>query len=191
MEYTFDYKQILESKEFSEKVNTSLYAQRGQTNNEKRIKDAFIGKLGEVAAYHLLKNKISNLSYPDFKIYSAKEKSWDFDLKGDNFNIHVKSQNVEQGKRYGTSWLFQKGNGKAKHYDKEIFDKLSPNQYIAFMTVDLVGQTSELKAFTTLDLLHDQNLFDEPKLSYLQFGNKCAVYYDSLVKFKDQFYDIT
>lgn len=191
MEYNFTKQDILACKTFSQDVNTSLYAQRGQLNDDKRKKDAFIGKLGEVAAYHLLKGKIENLTEPDFKIYEAKNKSWDFDLKGDKYNVHVKSQNVEQGKKYGTSWLFQKGNGKARHYDKEIFDQLSPNQYIAFMSVDLVDWSADLKAFVGLNLLHEKNLFDEPKLTYLQFGNKCAVYFDSLIQHKDLFHDIT
>jgi hypothetical protein len=50
------------------------------------------GKLGEVATYHILKDKVSNITYPDFEIYSVKQKSWDYDIKSTEYNIHVKTQ---------------------------------------------------------------------------------------------------
>lgn len=175
IKYNFTEEEINKCKEFAEKIDTSFYAKRNQFNNEKRKKDQLVGKLGEIISYNYLKPKINNLSYPDFNIYDKKDKSWDFDMKGDNYNIHVKSQEVSQGIRYGESWIFQKGS-KNKGYDKEIFDKISPNQYICFCSIDLNKNCGEIKSVVNLNFLHDKNLFKEPKLAKLAELNKVAVY---------------
>lgn len=177
---------------FSESVDTSHYAKRAQFNESKRIKDSLIGKLGEVAAYHYLKDKIMNLSTPDFNIYEAKKKSWDFDLKGDGFNIHVKTQDNEMGEKYGTSWIFQYGNGRNSSYDKEIFDLLSPNQYVVFVSLSLNKENSiaNVRAVTKLEFLHEKKLFALPKLERLQFANKKAVYLKDLEKYPEDMFHI-
>ena len=74
---------------------SSHYSKRGQNNEQKRQKDAFVGKLGEYAVYNSLKGKIPNIVEPDVQVYAAKQKSWDFDLKGDGVNLHVKTQDIE------------------------------------------------------------------------------------------------
>jgi hypothetical protein len=165
--------------EFSENVNTSLYAQRNQHNADKRKKDAKIGKLGELVAFHFLKDKYE-VSYPDFKIYSIKEKSWDFDIKSQDFNLHVKTQDVLQSQRYGESWLFQYGAGKVRHYDKEIFDRVTPYQYVCFTVWDDKAKYGLVKGIVSLDDLHDNKLFSLPVLPQLQKANKLAVYFKDL-----------
>lgn len=176
--------------EFSEQVDTSLYAQRNQWDVQKRKIDSKVGKLGELATYYNLVDKYPDITYPDFKIYKAKEKSWDFDLKSNSFNLHVKSQEALQGNKFGESWIFQFGNGKNRHYDKEIFDKLSPNQYISFVKVNLLTKEAEVRAIVSLDLLHDNKLFALPVLEKLQQANKLAVYYKDLQKFSDKLWQL-
>ncbi|MCZ2224432.1 MAG: hypothetical protein LC122_12485 [Chitinophagales bacterium] len=178
--YKFDEQEINKCREFSEKIDTSFYAARNQFDNEKRKNDQLVGKLGEILSFNYLKDKVNNLTYPDFKIYDKKNKSWDFDLKGDKANIHVKSQNIIQSNRYGESWIFQAGNKKYKNYDKEIFDKISDNQYVCFCIVDLKEFVGYLKIIVSLDVLHNNNLFKLPKLEKLQQANKLAVYYSDL-----------
>lgn len=185
-EYKFSDDEFKLCKDFSEQVDTSFYATRSQFNVQKRIKDSLIGKLGELAVYNLLKDEIKDISYPDFKIYSAKEKSWDFDLKAKNCNLHVKCQDIEQGEKYGVSWIFQHG----KYYDKEIFDQTSPNQYVAFVSVNLKEKTSLVRAIIKLELLHNKKLFALPKLERLQQANKLAVYLKDLEKYPDQLWQI-
>jgi hypothetical protein len=177
---------------FSQAVDTSHYAKRSQNNESKRIKDALIGKLGEVAAYHYLKDKIDGLSTPDFNIYEAKNKSWDFDLKAEGFNIHVKTQDNDIGEKYGTSWIFQYGNGKNSHYDKEIFDVTSPNQYVVFVSLFLNGKDSvaNIRAVTRLEFLHQKKMFSLPKLERLQFANKKAVYLKDLEKYPEDMFHL-
>ena len=183
MKYSFSKEEIDKCKTFSENVDTSFYARRSQHNEEKRKKDALIGKLGEIAVYNILKNKITNLNYPDLNIYSASKKSWDFDIKGDNVNLHVKTQDIEQGEKYGVSWIFQYGNGKNSHYDKEIFDNLTPNQYVAFVSLSLQENFAIIRTIVKLDFLHENKLFGLPKLEHLQKANKKAVYLKDIERF--------
>lgn len=178
-EYNFSNEDIEKCKDFANKIDTSFYSSRSQTNNEKRKKDQIVGKLGELLSYYYLKDKLENLSYPDFNIYDKKNKSWDFDLKATNYNIHVKSQDIVQAAKYEPSWLFQAG-GNFGGYDKEIFDKLSQNQYICFCVIDLKNVKGNLKSIVKLEHLHDNNLFKPPKLDKLKFNNKLAVYLKDL-----------
>jgi len=183
IKYSFSKEELDACKLFSESVNTSYYSKRGQNNDQKRQKDALVGKLGEIAVYQTLKGKIPSIGYPDLRIYSAKEKSWDFDIKGDNVNLHVKTQDIEQGEKYGTSWIFQYGNGKNQHYDKEIFDNLTPNQYIAFVSLSLKENFAIVRAILKLEFLHERKLFGLPKLEHLQKANKKAVYLKDIERY--------
>ncbi len=190
IKYSFTKEELDACKLFSESVDTSYYSSRFQFNEQKRQKDALIGKLGEVATYHSLKDKISNLTIPDFKIYSAKEKSWDFDLKGSEGNFHVKTQDVEQGEKYGVSWIFQYGNGKNQHYDKEIFDKVTPNQYVTFVSLSLKDNFAIIRAILKLEFLHERKLFGLPKLEHLQKANKKAVYLKDIERYSEQLFQL-
>lgn len=190
LEYKFSDEEVKAAELFSEAVDTSFYSTRNQFNESKRKKDSLVGKLGEFAAYHYLKNKVNNLSFPDLNIYSANQKSWDFDLKGDNYNIHVKTQDLLQGEKYGVSWIFQFGDGKNKSYDKEIFDKTSNNQYVVFVSIDLDNFASYIRAVVSLDHLHNKKLFGLPKLEHLQKANKLAVYLKDLERYPDNLFVI-
>jgi hypothetical protein len=183
MEINFTQEEIDQVTEFANKIDTSYYAKRSQFDNEKRKQDQVIGKLGEVAVFNALKEKHPTLSPVDFKIYSAKEKSWDFDLKANNINLHVKSQNILRSKKYGESWIFQKGNGVNRNYDKEIFDRISPNQYVAFVLVNLEEKSATIKAIVELDFLHKKDLFKLPVLEKLRVANKMAVYFKDMKEF--------
>ena len=190
IKYFFSQEELDICKKFSESVDTSHYSKRGQNNEQKRQKDALVGKLGEFAVYHSLKDKVPKIIKPDVQIYTAKQKSWDFDLKGDSVNLHVKTQDVEQGEKYGVSWIFQYGNGKNQNYDKEIFDKITPNQYIAFVSLSLKENFAIIRAITKLEFLHDKKLFGLPKLEYLQQANKKAVYLKDIERYSDQLFQL-
>lgn len=188
IEYNITPEEFEFSKYFSEAVDTSYYASRSQFNQEKRERDALIGKLGEIATYQSLKDKFPELSSPDFQIYDAKNKSWDFDLKAPNINLHVKTQDLKQGEKYGVSWIFQYGNGKTKHYDKEVFDRITPNQYVSFVSIDLDNKKCYIRAIVKLDLLHEKKLFSLPKLDRLQKANKLAIYLKDLEKYPEELF---
>lgn len=156
---------------FANTIDTSFYATRHQFNKDKRIKDNIIGKLGEIATLKYFKSKDIELSSPDFNIYNRNQKSWDYDLKGKNINLHCKSQSVEQGKKYGISFIFE-------NTDKHIFKEVNGNDYVSFISVDLENLQAEIKAIIKLQDLHNKKLFAKPKLSYLT--TKSAIYLDDL-----------
>lgn len=182
----FTKEEVQKCVDFSEKIDTSHYAKRSQTDNKKRKQDQVVGKLGEIATYNALKEKYPSLIYPDFEIYEKSKKSWDFDLKADNICLHCKSQNVVQSRKYSESWIFQKGNGKNIGCDQEIFIKRSPNQYVSFVTIDLKNETGTVKAIVDVEFLHKKDLFKPPVLEKLRIANKVAIYFSDLKEYPNK-----
>jgi hypothetical protein len=169
----FTQAQLNQCREFAENINTSYYANRKQTDQEKRKLDQIIGKLGEIATHETLKAKFPDLTLPDFNIYEAKKKSWDFDMKAAGLNLHVKSQSITQGAKYGVSWIFQA-------QDKHIQDLNIKNQYVSFVSVDMEKKHALVRCIPALEILHTKSLFKAPKLLNLSYNNKLAVYFDDL-----------
>lgn len=165
---------IKKCREFSEKADTSFYIKRNQFSFEKRKFDSYIGKLGELAVYYTLLDKYSDITYPDFKIYKAKEKSWDYDLKQKDFNLHVKTQEQMQSNKFGLSWIFQ-------NEDKHIFLNYNENDYVAFVSINSFKKIGEIKKIISVSSLHKDKLFKKPILDKLI--NKSAVYYEDIKKY--------
>jgi hypothetical protein len=183
MEIKFTQDQIDQCTQFAEEIDTSYYASRNQESDSKRKKDQIVGKLGEIAVYTYLKDKYPSISYPDFKIYDKKDKSWDFDMKGENINLHCKSQELKMSKKFGESWTFQRGDGHSKNYDLEIFDKKTPHQYVAFVIVDLQNNAATIKAIVELDFIHKKDLFKLPIMAKLRENNKSVVYFREMKEY--------
>jgi len=158
-------------KDFSEQVDTSFYETRNQFNSSKRTKDSCIGKLGELAVYYSLKDKYPNITYPDFKIYPANQKSWDFDLKDEKFNLHVKSQDISQSFSFGETWIFQ-------NEDKHIFKNHSAIDYVAFVIVNIPKKQGIVKQILPVTLLHEMRLFKKPIL--VKLATKSAIYFEDI-----------
>jgi hypothetical protein len=175
-EIKFTQDHLQKAEDFSNAVNTSLYARRNQWDAGKRKLDSKIGKLGELAVYETLKPLYDDLSYPDFAIYSAKQKSWDYDLKAKDINLHVKCQNIVQAQRYGESWIFELT-------DKHIFKDFTDKDYVAFVTVDMVKGEGYIKSILPVSVLHKNALFKKPKLDKLI--SKAAVYFDDVKTFSN------
>ncbi len=169
--------------DFADKIDTSYYASRSQSDSKKRKNDQIIGKLGEVATFNYLKDKYPMLTPPDFRILSKKDKSWDFDLKAESINLHVKSQDLKVSKTFGESWTFQRGSATNKNFDLEIFERKTPNQYASFVIVDLANQLATIKAIVEVDFLFKKDLFKLPVLSKLRDNNKSVVYYRDMKEF--------
>ncbi len=163
--------------DFASKINTDFYASRGQKNNDKRTQDQLCGKLAEIAVFSYFKAKGIETTPPDFNIYTKAKKSWDHDIKNQELNLHIKSQNVEQAKKYGTSFVFEKS-------DKKIFKEFSNKDYVCFVSIDLPNRSAEIKSILKLEDLHKHNLFKPMKIEYLT--SKSAIYFDDVKAiFKD------
>lgn len=164
--------------DFANNVDLSLYERRNKSSFEKRQSDTIIGKMGELAAFEALKMKFGDLTEPDFKIYSTKEKSWDYDLKSSDANFHIKTQSLSQGKKYGCSWTFQKE-------DKHIFKNYHPNDYVVFVSIDQDTRDCFIKSILPVHILHDNDLFKPMKLLHL--ASKCAIYFDDIQNMESSF----
>lgn len=180
------------SKFATNSVSTSSdkYAHRNQFDVEKIMKDIRNGKIGEEGTYSKLVSIYPKLSAPDHQIYSKKDKSWDPDLKDidSKVRVAVKSQDIESAIAFGESWVFQFGDGK-KDNDKGIFGEKDENHYVAFNALNVPKRFGIIRALVKVQWLHDKKLFKEMQKESLR-GNKLAVYYDDLEKFKDELWQL-
>jgi len=167
------------------------YAAWGQKNLEKITKDITVGKIGEEVVYRTLVKKFSQLTKPDFNIYEKKEKNWSPDLtdEGSGIRLAVKCQESASAIAYSDSWVFQFNQNKNFDCDNKVFKEIDPNHYVAFVSLNLPKKVAEIRSIVRIQWLHDNNLFQQMKVFQLR-GNKVAVYYDDLVKFKDDLWQL-
>jgi len=157
-------------------------AQRGQTN-PKRIKhQTAVGKMGELIACDHLREMGYNCSDPDFTIYNGKKKSWDSDMhilsSHGKFKVACKAQDEVSAKRYGRSWIFQKGGHGYGHTDPIIQKGESLS---VFVSLNLAEQTAEVMGpFRMCDM---RPLFKEPRLKSLRYS-KVALYWEDMQNVK-------
>lgn len=152
-------------------TNQDEYSRRNQTNKQKIIEDIKIGKIGEFAAKSYLETySKSQISKPNLKIYLAKNKKHDYDLVDlyDNFNFSVKTQRLEDIKKYGKSVLFQ------KNYIDRIKNKYSKNHNLIYCLHD--SENKFIIIDKELGFGDIFNMLEEPKLDKLK-GNKYAIYF--------------
>lgn len=174
-------------------VNTSSdkYARRNQFDVEKIIKDIRNGKVGEEAVYEKISAIYPELSKPDHQIYQRKDKSWDPDLKDNSskMRLAVKSQDIESAIAFGESWVFQFNDGKKYDCDTGIFGEQDPDHYVAFVGLNIPKRAGSIRAVVKVQWLHNKKLFKEMKKQVLR-GNKVAVYYEDLEKYKDELFQL-
>jgi len=153
-------------------------------------KDITIGKIGEEFVYRKYVERIPELSPPDYNIYSIKDKSWEPDLKdlSSNLSIAVKSQDIRSKIDNSESWVFQLGSN-GKDTDKEIFNEVDDNKYVAFTSLNIPKRFGEIKAVVKLSWLHKMELFKPMQIDRLQ-SNKIAVYMCDLDNYKDNLWQL-
>jgi hypothetical protein len=172
-------------------TSTDKYAKRNQYDVAKIASDIRNGKIAEECVWQKLKDLYPNLSAPDYNIYTKKDKSWDPDLKdlGVPLRVAVKSQEIKSEIAFGRSWVFQFGNGNKFDCDTGIFGKPDASHYVSFVSLNVPKRNGELRAVVKVQWLHDKKLFKAMKKQSLQ-GNKVAVYYEDLEKFKDELWQL-
>lgn len=163
------------SRVFAEKSDYSKYADRNQTDINEMIRQNYEGKKAEFGVYNWKKSIGEDVSEVDITIYPSEDKSFIQDLQSNGEKIHVKSENIEKGKQNGTpSFLFQYGNAKRTSGDKDkhAFNKKCKDQ-VVLCVVD--GDIINIVARTRIDILHDNEMFCQPRSPRL-YGIKKAVY---------------
>jgi len=166
----YNYKPSKTTKEFVMKFSKDVVettkgyiSGRNQNNVPKMIMDHYYGKLGELAIWHYFTKHLNKeMLPPDFKI--TKNKSFDCDLKHENYEIHVKSQHITSSNRFGLSWMLQK-------WDKLVTNP-KQNQLYGFCLVQEDESVNILKIVKADDIQ-----YGEPMLEKLR-ANKTVIYYD-------------
>lgn len=153
-------------------------AQRGQTN-PKRIKhQTAVGKMGELIACDWLREKGYNCTDPDFTIYSGRKKSWESDMhilsSHGKFKVACKAQDEVSARKYGRSWIFQKGGHGYGHTDPVI---QSGESLSIFVSLNLEEESAEVMGpFRMCDM---RPLFKEPRLKSMKYS-KVALYWEDM-----------
>ena len=153
-------------------------AQRGQTNPTRIKHQTAVGKMGELLAVDWLRGKGYNCSDPDFTIYTGKRKSWDSDMhilsSHGKFKVACKTQDEVSAKKYGKSWIFQKGGHGYGHTDPVI---QSGESLSVFVSLNLADEHAEVMGpFRMCDM---RPLFKEPRLKNLRYS-KVALYWEDM-----------
>jgi hypothetical protein len=162
-----DYLKCVQFAHDSIKTNLDEYSRRNQNRVHKILNDIIIGKIAEFGVYKYLSEK-HKLEEPDLKIYEKNNKSFDADLKIVGYDIHVKSQSIEQSERYGVSWSFQK-------QDKLINNPTQKDVIFLCVVNDLeviilnYGKASKYKS-----------LYGEPIKESLKFSKK-VLYFEKII----------
>jgi hypothetical protein len=160
---------------FSRQMTEAMkeWQRRFPVNPEKMHRDTVLSKLGEIGAAHYLRSLGFWAAEPDFEIYGKKEKSYAADiLLPGSTGIHVKTQDVAQARRYGTSWVFMKRDPATyeKSHDVVLFCTYKHNR----------GKpTVQVMAATACNDLQEKELF---KPTVRQNNKiKCAVYGEDII----------
>ena len=153
-------------------------AQRGQTNPSRIKHQTAVGKMGELIACDWLREKGYNCSDPDFTIYSGRKKSWESDMhilsSHGKFKVACKAQDEVSARKYGRSWIFQKGGRGYGHTDPVI---QSGESLSVFVSVNLEAQTAEVMG--PFRMCHMRPLFKEPRLKSMRYS-KVALYWEDM-----------
>ena len=165
----------------------NLYRLRGESKAEKMRIDLITGALGEYAVYNYFKSLGLKCSRPDLKIYNTRKKSYDADLKAENFSgekvdVHVKSQTKASVKRYNQSWLFQRK-------DKLVSDPRI-DEIMVFTNVCEKTWGVSIVGFVHPRLVSRFGLWGECKVPFYQ-KTKVAIYLEDLIPYgivQDNFY---
>lgn len=164
------------------------YARRGQYNSSKIIQDMIIGKIGEIETYLYFVNQygVNSIIHKPYvlnedmsNVRDDDDFEHDADLIVNEMNIHIKTQNYEQSKRFGSAWVFQRSHVSALKQQDTSHD------HVAFCEVDLKKNLYSLKVFKPLDYLLDNNMFRDMKIQKYNHGPraKFSVHYEDFEDF--------
>lgn len=179
IQITISDEDFLMSHNFAEKCAETCianYKRRGQGNLAKITVDIHTGKLLELGAYKLLSSIGINASFPDFKIYESKGKSWDADLTSGEKQFHCKSQTEDSVKKYGLSWILQYGGAGKGHKDK-LFHHHTDHDFLVAGYIS--GRTAIIAGIFSIKEILEEGLVGLPALPQL-YGSKRAIYWSDL-----------
>ena len=175
-------KDIIKAEEFAKcrlEDSSAHYSRRGQSNTDKIKYDITVGALGEIGIYRVLKRLGFKVTAPDFKIYAAKNKSYDADLQDKEGNrFHCKSQSIESKEMYGSSYILQYGGNGEGHVDK-LFKNRTNKDFLIPCLVDIENKEVTIYGCIKVETLFKKDLVKLPRVKWLEFSKR-AVYLEDL-----------
>lgn len=150
-------------------TNQEEYERRGQSNKWLIIQQIADGKLAEFAVWKYMKSFGYQLSMPDCNIYDEVEKSYEADLYYGIYDIHVKSISVENARKYGQSYLFQRSD--------PITMGGSQERGVLAFTLGISSNEVWFYGFYPIPLLN--GILKNPRLEEMQ-KTKLALYFEDL-----------
>ena len=153
------------------------YKTRGQHNAKKIKTDIYNGRLAELAVYkHFYGIEGCDIGMPDFAVYNGSQKSYDADLflmfNEKKYNLHVKSQHIDQANSFGKSWSFQKNDS--------LINRPVKNDKVVLCTI-INNSTVEINKPIQANKL--TGVYGEPKLERLRHS-KAVLYWKDLIEKK-------
>jgi len=149
-------------------TSSGMYARRGQVDKDTIIRQIAHGKIAELLVYYHLKDSFE-VDEPDFNIYTGKKKTYDADLTDGFLRFHVKAQDHESARKYGTSWVFTPKDPLVTEPEAEDILVLV---LIKNDSVKIMGFLSALTA-------KEEALYADPKLKRLR-GHKTVLYFETI-----------
>jgi len=169
-----EYNELYETcTDFAQKqlvTSRSKYRQRNQSNQARITQQIADGKMGEIFAARHLRTQGYTCTEPDFEIYTARNKSFDADLVIDSQQaVHVKTQNAESARRWGSSWVFQAGGVGYGNTDP-LLDSTTKD-WVVFVKLD--AQTHSAMVIGPLEMAQVKQHLKDPVLDRLKGIKKC------------------
>lgn len=148
------------SEKFSDnsyKSNLDCYKNRNQNNPSKIQKDISQGKVTEFVVWDYIKKLGLEPTKPDTKVYKKNKKSYKADIKVGRYDLHIKSQSIEQSKKYTESWVFQPEDPLVK----------TPKKKDIIVLCIINFEKNEILIKNVIFATNAMDLYKDPKVKYL------------------------
>jgi hypothetical protein len=149
----------------SYKSNLDCYKGRNQKNPSKIQKDISQGKVTEFVVWDYLVSLGLNPTKPDTTVYKKNKKSSKADIKVGRYDLHIKSQSIEQSKKYTDSWVFQP--------EDPLIVRPKKKDIIVLCIIDY--EKNEILIKNVIFATNATDLYKDPKVKYL-IGKKVVLY---------------
>lgn len=175
------YKWLKDADNFATKA-TNSYVERNQTNAENVRRQTGMGKLCEFAFYEYVNSTGGVCTLPDTTRYELHERSYSPDLIV-NGTLRVTAKGCDNNP---ASWIFQ------YNPNRDPIFSVDANHYDIFAGMCLLRHSKYVRICCILpvQVLHQHNLFSEPRKAHLA-GIKKAIYMVDIERKLDDHFQIS
>lgn len=165
---------------FASNVNTDYYSTaRAASSKNMQVAQHFIGKLGEYAVKQYL-NATSNV---DLNIYDTNNKTWNADLRFNDYKIHVKAcakYVFSEENTFPVSWIFQYKNASGEGGTDKLFTHGTDKDIIAltYVKTNTPSEKNAVKICALVPWTKVKPLLTDPYKQSLVGIKKCLIWDD-------------